>query len=224
HRSGDRCHQRHGNKAVAADFRTGAGCGVVGRVGFCRNSADSAGVKLVGQQILGPTGGVGVPLHDDDRWRLNHSAHTHRHDEEDLPMPVLKTKTAAARRGFSLLEIMLVLAVMGALMAVVAVSIGGFGERGKIRATEASMNTLKTALDAYHLEYSAYPPTLATLQTVRPPLVDANQNFMDGWNMPLQYVPGPTDNGEKFQLISFGGVEEYDPEKALSVWTIGNRN
>jgi general secretion pathway protein G len=124
-------------------------------------------------------------------------------------------------RGFSLLEIVLVLAIIGVLLAVVAVNVGGFGQRGKIRATEASMRTIKTVLDTYHLEYSAYPPTLATLQTINPPMLPTQNTLQDGWNMPFHYKPGQNSKGQPYELISFGGAPEWDPAIAIDVWTIG---
>lgn len=63
--------------------------------------------------------------------------------------------------------------ILGVLMSVVAVNVLGQGTKAKIRATEASMNTIRVQLDAYQLEYSAYPSTLTTLQTVPGFLSDA---------------------------------------------------
>ncbi len=127
----------------------------------------------------------------------------------------------AAARGFSLLEIVLVLAIIGILLSVVAFNVAGFGERGRIRATEASMRTVKTALDSYQLEYASYPPTLETLQTVNPPLLPAGEPIADGWDKPFHYRPGPNAQNQPYTLISFGGAEEWDPAKGIDVWTIG---
>lgn len=127
------------------------------------------------------------------------------------------------RSGFSLLEIVLVMAIIGVLLAVVAFNVVGFGERGRIRATEASMRTIKTALDTYYLEYSAYPPTIQTLQTVRPPMLDTGNSLTDGWNMPFHYTPGTNSQGQPYTLISFGGSPEWDPETGINVWTVGQR-
>lgn len=53
--------------------------------------------------------------------------------------------------GFSLMELMLVLAIMGILMAVVAVNVLGVGERAKIKTTKQSLLTVKHMLETYHL-------------------------------------------------------------------------
>lgn len=127
------------------------------------------------------------------------------------------------KAGFSLLEIVLVMAIIGVLLAVVAFNVVGFGERGRIRATEASMRTIKTALDTYYLEYSTYPPTIETLQTVRPPMLDTGTTLRDGWNMPFHYTPGMNSQGQPYTLISFGGSPEWDPETGINVWTVGQK-
>ncbi len=123
-------------------------------------------------------------------------------------------------RGFSLLELMLVLAIIGVLLAVVALNIGGFGTRGKIRATEASLATIQTASGAYHLEYSSYPPTLQTLVTVQPPLLAGTTSLQDGWGKSFYYKAGQNAQGNPYTLLSYGGAEDYTPEQAIDVWTM----
>src|ERR1051326_179051 len=75
----------------------------------------------------------------------------------------------ARRGGFSLLELMLVLAIIGVLTAVAAVSVFGQGEKAKKKATRASMAVIKNALDQYHLEKSVWPTTLSALQAGNTP-------------------------------------------------------
>ncbi len=124
-------------------------------------------------------------------------------------------------KGFSLLEIVLVMAIIGILLGVVALNVGSFGNTGKIRATEASMNTIQTALDTYHLSHSAYPPTLDTLRTMKLPLLPANKPIQDGWKQAFHYNPKPNAQGMPYTLISFGGSEEWDPAVGIDAWTIG---
>ena len=81
----------------------------------------------------------------------------------------MHTMDRARRGGFSLLELMLVLAIIGVLTAVAAWSVFGQGERAKRRATRASMAVIKNALEQYHLDKSAWPSALLALQAGRTP-------------------------------------------------------
>lgn len=122
--------------------------------------------------------------------------------------------------GFSLLELMLVLAIIGVLTAVVAVNVVGAGGRAKVRATMASLTTLKSALNAYNLDNSAYPPTLGVMQAGgSKAYLDASIKLADGWGRPFYYaVPGL--NGQPYDLISSGEDGQGGTEDDVSVWTM----
>lgn len=120
-------------------------------------------------------------------------------------------------RGFSLLELMLVLAIIGILMAVAAVNVLGAGDRAKRRATEATLGTIKTQLDAYNLEHSAFPPDLATLVSAK--FLEAGK-LKDGWNRDLAYDPRPINTDQKYALGSSGVDGTLGNEDDISVWTM----
>lgn len=115
--------------------------------------------------------------------------------------PSTKATARATSRAFSLLELVLVMAIMGILMAVAAYSIFGQGERAKIRATQATLATIKNGISQYHLEYSAYPPALNTLVTAK--ILEAGK-LNDGWQRPLFYDPQGLDADRPFVLFSKG--------------------
>lgn len=132
----------------------------------------------------------------------------------------LERVIGGARGGFSLIELMLVLAIIGVLMAVAAVSVGGMGARAKIRATKASLATIQTALNSYNLEYSSYPPQLLMLTTVKPPFMDDSKKLRDGWDSEFYYSPQP--RGERaYSLGSLGEDKQPGTEDDIDVWTMG---
>jgi general secretion pathway protein G len=106
-----------------------------------------------------------------------------------------------ARRGFSLLELTLVLVILGVLMAVAAVNVLGQGEKAKITATRATLATIKNAITQYHLEQSAYPPDLNTLVTAH--ILEAGK-LADAWKRPLVYDPQGPSPDHPFILFSKG--------------------
>jgi len=83
-----------------------------------------------------------------------------------------------AARGFSLLELTLVLVILGLLAAVAAVAIGPAADRAKVRTTKASMETIKTQIQVFEAEKSALPASLQTLADQG--YLDA-QKLLDGW-------------------------------------------
>lgn len=136
---------------------------------------------------------------------------------------VLASKNRRSLRrtpGFSLLELMLVLAIIGVLTAVVAVNVVGAGGRAKVRATMASMTTVKSALNTYNLDNSAYPPTLPALQSGgTKAYLDPSLKLADGWGRPFYYaVPGL--NSQPYDLISSGEDGQGGTEDDINVWTM----
>jgi general secretion pathway protein G len=121
----------------------------------------------------------------------------------------MRISTSNRRAGFSLLELMLVLAIIGVLTAVAAYSVFGQGERAKRKATRASMDVIKHALDQYHLEKSAWPPSLGALTMGTTPYLDKDKPLVDGWKQPFLYQT-PGSNGHDFDLISKGGNGVYE--------------
>jgi general secretion pathway protein G len=125
--------------------------------------------------------------------------------------------------GFSLMELMLVLAIMGILMAVVAVNIMGVGDRAKIKTTKESLMTIKNALQTYHLEQSAYPPDLRTLTTMKPPLLDG-AHLQDSWKTDFIYDPHGPSEDQPFVLGSAGKNKVAGDEDDINVWTMDVQN
>lgn len=120
-------------------------------------------------------------------------------------------------RGFSLLEITLVLAIIGVLMAVAAVNVIDGAERAKKRATEATMRVVVGQLKTYHLDHSNYPASLALLVTAKPAYLEKLP--LDGWGNDIYYkVPGR--NGRPYDLISFGPDGQGNTEDDIDVWAI----
>lgn len=122
-----------------------------------------------------------------------------------------------SRPGFSLLELVLVMAIMGALMAVAAFSVFGQGERAKVTATKATLATIKTAVQQYHLENSSYPPDLNALVIAK--ILDAGK-LSDGWKHALVYDPiGPSPE-QPFILYSRGSDNQSPSQDDINAWEV----
>lgn len=74
--------------------------------------------------------------------------------------------------GFTLVEIMVVLLILSVLIAIAVPSI----LRSRVAANEgaaiATLKTLSTACQAYHIDQQVYPSGLQVLSTANPPYID----------------------------------------------------
>ena len=74
-------------------------------------------------------------------------------------------------RGFSLLELMVVLVILGLLMGLVLPNYWARADQAKVQAAETQIKMLHNALQTYRLDVGSYPTTaqgLVALMT-RPP-------------------------------------------------------
>jgi general secretion pathway protein G len=120
------------------------------------------------------------------------------------------------RRGFSLLELSLVLALLGVLMAVAAYNVMGMGVKGKVKATKTTLATIKNMLQTYHVDHSSFPPDLQTLITAG--IMD-NKAIKDGFEQPLYYA-NPGLNGRPYELLSAGPDIKFQTPDDIDVWNI----
>ena len=64
-----------------------------------------------------------------------------------------------AQRGFTLLEVMVVLAIIGGIMALVATNIIGSAGDARVKTTQSQIKLIENALDMYKLDNFTYPTT-----------------------------------------------------------------
>lgn len=100
-------------------------------------------------------------------------------------------------------------------MAVAAYSVFGQGERAKVTATKATLATIKTAIQQYQLENSAYPLDLNALVTAR--ILDAGK-LSDGWKHPLVYDPVGPSPDQPFILYSRGPDNQAPSPDDINSW------
>ncbi len=109
-------------------------------------------------------------------------------------------------RGMTLLEIMIVLAILGSLMAVLLPQFMGAQDKAKVKETGIIMGQLINSLNTYYTDCGKYPESLEGL--VKPDASCANWGPEpyrksipnDPWGTPFQY----SVEGTSFVIKSFG--------------------
>jgi general secretion pathway protein G len=123
-----------------------------------------------------------------------------------------RRRSSSLRRpagGFSLVEIVVVIVLIGGILAIVANKVLGAKAHEGVKLTKIQLDTLSGKIDSYESDVGELPDTLEALVT-KP----ANANgwlgpyaraadLKDQFGTPIQYhVPG--DNDEPYQLVSYG--------------------
>jgi type II secretion system protein G len=128
-------------------------------------------------------------------------------------------RRAAARRGFTLLELTLVVVIITLLVAGSVLALGGVANRNRIRVTGSTLNTVRTAIDNYQIENGVYPESLNILTG---PAGMLQRIPTDGWKQEIFYSPVPIDPNRPYQLLSAGPDRILGTEDDISVWELDN--
>jgi general secretion pathway protein G len=103
-------------------------------------------------------------------------------------------------RGFTLLELLVVIVIIGLLAGYVAPRYFSQVGKSEVQVARAQIDSFEKALDQYRLEKRRYPSAEEGLAAVQPYLKKTLPN--DPWGHPYVYRPGTA--GDDFQLISYG--------------------
>ncbi len=112
------------------------------------------------------------------------------------------------RLGFTLLELMVVIVIMGILGGILTINLVGAADKAKVAATQSSMKTIKSALTMYYTQYSEYPPT-GSLDILHAENL-IKKEMIDSWGMLFDYY-SPTQNAA-FAIISAGPDKQFETE------------
>lgn len=123
------------------------------------------------------------------------------------------------RGGFTLIEVLLVVAILGILAGIVAVNFGGKQKGAMIKAARASIANVCTAVDMYEVDMGQYPSSLQDLIS--------NPQRGDNWNGP--YLKGDvpadpwgtafnfrTEGDTRYKVISAGPDTQFGTEDDIT--------
>ena len=120
--------------------------------------------------------------------------------------PAMATFHRRIQRGFTLLELLVVVLIIGLLTGIVGPRLMGQIGRSEVTAARAQIDALDKAVQAYRLDMGQFPTTDQGLRGSdtrwRGPYLK-NSVPNDPWGMPYQYR-APGSNGRDYDIVSSG--------------------
>jgi len=122
--------------------------------------------------------------------------------------------------GFTLIEIMIVIVIIGLLAAIITPRLVGRVEEARVIACKTQIKGLETALQMYTIDNGMYPTTDQGLHAlVEPPVIEP---------IPRHYSPHayqeriPLDQwGNEYFYLSPGNIDEYGRERSYEIISPG---
>lgn len=130
-------------------------------------------------------------------------------------------------KGFTMIELMAVLIIIGLLFAVVGTKVTSQIDKARVTQTKANLKLLHTAVNQFKMDTGRYPEEDEGLVVlIEQPsdvsnyqpggYLETTEIPLDGWNNEFFYLRYP-ESGKEFAIISYGadneeGGEGYDTD------------
>lgn len=129
---------------------------------------------------------------------------------------MLERYTSRHQSGFTLLEVMVVVVILGILATFVVQNLAGAPEKARITKAKSDIRTIESALERYKLDNAYYPSTEQGLEALveKPSGEPEPDNYQSGgylkelpedpWGNPYRYL-GPRDSsGQQPRVFTLG--------------------
>lgn len=135
-------------------------------------------------------------------------------------------QSASRMRGFTLLELLVVLVILGLIGSIAAPQVFKWLNKANVDTAKIQISALSSGVDLYRLEVGSYPPSLKAL-IVRPndasrwngPYLKKNTLPKDPWEREYQYqYPGDHGIYDLYSLRADGEVGGEGENADLTNW------
>ncbi|MGC4027823.1 MAG: type II secretion system major pseudopilin GspG [Steroidobacteraceae bacterium] len=136
----------------------------------------------------------------------------------------------ALQRGFTLIEIMVVVVIIGLLAAIIGPQVAGRADQAKVTKAQSDIAALETALTMYKLDNSRYPTTEQGLRALVEKPQDARnwkaggylrRASKDPWGNDYQYrYPGEHGEIDIFSLGADGQPGGEGLDEDIGNWSV----
>ena len=133
------------------------------------------------------------------------------------------------KKGFTMIELMIVVVILGILATIVVPRFIGREEEARITAAKVQISNFETALNMFRLDNGFYPTTEQGLSALvqQPTSGREAGNWKqylaripaDPWGNDYVYI-SPGSDGRDYEIISPGPDGEYGTESDISSWMI----
>jgi general secretion pathway protein G len=129
------------------------------------------------------------------------------------------------KRGFTLIEIMVVVIILGLLAGIVLPKILGREEEAKVSAAKVQIKSIESALDGFKLDNGFYPTTDQGLNALikKPEVGRIPDKWKEGGYLKPARIPkdpwgkdflyfAPGNEGREYEIVSYGPDNEQGGE------------
>ncbi|MCC6126813.1 MAG: type II secretion system major pseudopilin GspG [Pirellulales bacterium] len=143
----------------------------------------------------------------------------------------MNSSTNNPRRGFTLIEVMLVMVIIVILASFAVVAVGRNRARSQINQAKIQVGHFKTAIELFNIDIGYYPSTQSGLESLRncPPDIPNPAKWgptpymdteipLDPWDQPYQYCAPGRINIDSFDVWSLGADRQDNTPDDIGNW------